>query len=118
MKTDPDLNRLSPRAASAASIDAKVKFLVDVHIWPERQFLNSTGWMDNFTQSERPFAYHLLNAFMYYNERLVDALFVGAFRQLSAIITASTLDMAQARRSWSIFLSRLLLTYVPGNSQI
>lgn len=114
MKTDPNLRRLIPKAASAASIDAKVQFLVDVHVWPERQRLNAPGWLKNFTAAERPFAYNLLNVFMYYNDLLVDALFVGAFRQLSATITASTRDIAQARRLWFTFLSRLLVSYVPG----
>lgn len=111
-----DLNprRLPPKAATAAFLDAKIEFLVDAHVWPGRQLLNAAGWMSNFTEAERPFAHNLLNVFMYYNDQLVDALFVGASRQLSAVVTAHTRDTQYARTQWERFLSGTVITYVPG----
>ena len=68
----------------------------------------------NFFASEKPFAYNMLNAFIYYNELMVDALLRGAVQQLSASITQSAPTLDDAKERWSSFLSALLVTYIPG----
>lgn len=56
----------------------------------------------------------MLNVFIYYNEPIVDALFLGAVQQLSAKITESTSSFDEAQKKWSSFLKTTLITYVEG----
>ena len=114
MRNDIDSTRLPAREASPTFVDSKVQFLIDVHVWPERQLLDPQGWLNNFFASEKPFAYNMLNAFIYYNELMVDALLRGAVQQLSASITQSAPTLDDAKERWSSFLSALLVTYIPG----
>ena len=75
------------------------------------------GWLDNFLDPEQEHAVHLLGAFLYYSETLVERLFSAAFQRLS-IIQAR----AQGHRdysltlssSWRLFCDRALITYVTG----
>ena len=107
--------RLLAHEASEAFVESKIQYLVDIHVWPESQCLDPRGWLSNFDQpEERPFALNMLNVFIYYNESIVDALFLGAVQQLSATVTESTYSFDEAQEKWSSFLKTTLITYVEG----
>ena len=109
-------SRLTAHSASPRFVESKVDYLADVHVWPERQVLDPRGWLDNFRPSERPFAFNMLNVFLYYNELLINALFLAAVQQLSVTITANATNLAEAKQLWSDFLTTLLITYVEGET--
>jgi hypothetical protein len=115
MSTPFDSPRLSVHEASEASIDLKIQFLADVHLWPGRERLDPYAWLKNFTDSERPYALNLLNTFLYFNEELIDAMFRGAVSSLSSTLTASASSYAYARDAWRLFLANVLVTYVEGD---
>ena len=56
----------------------------------------------------------MLNVFLFYNQPLVDALFVAVVQKLSATLTAQASSLAQARGLWRAFLQHVVVTYVPG----
>ena len=91
-----------------------MQFLADISVWPERQSLDPHAWLTNFSASEQPFALNLLNVFLYYNERLVDALFIRAVQQLSTNITKSSTSLTEANEQWQLFLESVWVTYVEG----
>ena len=108
-------HRLLAHEASEAFVESKIKYLVDIHVWPERQHLDPHGWLSNFKlPEERPFALNMLNVFIYYNESMVNALFLGAVQQLSAMVTESTYSFDEAQKKWSSFLETTLITFVEG----
>ncbi len=87
---------------------------MDTGLWPVRKRLDPQSWLTNFSENERPFAYNLLNVFLYYNEDLVDALLIGAFQRVSAHVVGSATTLADARTRWRTFLSSVLVTQVQG----
>ena len=95
---------------------SKVGFLMDIGIWPVREELDPYGWLDNFTANERPFAFNLLNVFLYYDDRLVDALLRATIQQLSAHVTQSATSFTEAKERWHGFLSSTYVTYVQGEN--
>ena len=105
--------RLPAQAVSDLFVNSKVQFLEDVHVWPERQKLDPYAWLKNFNATELPFAVNLLNVFLYYSEPLVDALFRGAVKQLSANITAPAKTMDEAKAVMAV-LSKFRSDHVRG----
>lgn len=95
-------------------VEAKCDFFSRIGVWPERNVLDPHSWLLNFPQEERVFATSLLNAFMYFNEPLIDALFRSAVQSLSAELTARAPSLAEAKGIWRSFLSTVIVTYVEG----
>ena len=93
---------------------SKLDYLTDIGVWPIRQTIDPTGWLTNFEVRERPFAINLLNVFSYFNERLVDALMRGAFKQTSQEIWKSSNSSLDATVRWQKFLDSVLVTFVEG----
>lgn len=88
---------------------SKVRSLADFHVWPEREILDPDRWLTNFTAHERPYAINILNVFLYFNSRLIDAMFSAAIHSLSAELISGN-----NRPSWRDFLSKVTVTYVQG----
>lgn len=110
-------DRLLAHEASEIFVESKIQYLVDIHVWPERQHLDPRGWLRNFDRpKEQPFALNMLNVFIYYNKSIVNALFLGAVQQLSATVTESTRSFDEAQKEWSSFLKTTLITYVEGET--
>jgi hypothetical protein len=109
-----DVKRLSAHEVSELFVMQKAEFFVDLHLWPERELLNAHGWLDNFTPAERPLAVHVLNVFLFFNERLSDALLRSAVQSLSADIAARATSLTEAKATWRSFLSMLTVSYVHG----
>ena len=89
---------------------------MDTSVWPQGELLDPRGWLANFETDERPFALNLLNVFLFYNERLVDALFRRAILQLSRGITETAQSTIDANQTWRNFISRILVTHVEGET--
>lgn len=107
-------SRLPAHEVDEHFVTSKVEFLQDIHLWPPRNTIDSSAWLGNFRESEQPYALSLLNAFLYYNDALIDALLEGAMQNLSSIVVPRATDFADARVQWSSFLHDLVITYVEG----
>jgi len=94
----------------------KLSGFSDVHVWPQTTKLNPYAWLDNFTPKERPYAIALLNAFLYFNEPMVDAMFSACVRSLGALVTAREDTFCDARKTWGQFLDNLYVTHVEGEN--
>ena len=111
-----DQPRLPTHNASDAFVESKIQFLTDIGVWPVGDRMDPYAWLCNFKLDERPFAFNLLNIFLYYNEQLVDALLYGAVQGLSARIVSSATSFEEARNEWHGFLNTVLVSYVQGEN--
>jgi hypothetical protein len=109
-----DAPRIPALEVSEAFVLSKIQFLMDVHLWPDRQILDAASWLRNFTNSERPYALHMLNVFVYYSEPMVDALLRASVQALSARISARATSLSDAMASWRRFLGSSKFSYVEG----
>ena len=109
-----DVRRLPAHQVSELFVLQKAEFFVDLHLWPERQALDPRGWLCNFTDAERPLAVHALNAFLFFNENMGDALLRSVVQSISADVTTNAASLAEAKAAWSTFLASLIVTYVHG----
>ena len=89
MTNHAEPRRLLTHDASEAFVESKIEFLTDTDLWPLRQQMDPESWLTNFGERERPFAYNLLNVFLYYNNDLVNALMIGAFQRVCAHVVRS-----------------------------
>ena len=95
---------------------AKLDYFVDVQIWPLNTEINPSDWLDNFPESEEPFAVNLLNAFMYFARPLMEQMFVSAFQSLSPLVAGTALSFPDAQVSWRNFLEQVVVTQVTGET--
>ena len=107
-------SRIPTHNASEAFVQAKVDFLMDIGVWPVREDMDPYAWLKNFTTDERPFAFNLLNVFLYYDDRLVDALLGATVQRLSTQVSRSATSLSEAQELWHDFLGSLYITYVQG----
>lgn len=113
--TNPvEQTRLSTHKASEAFVASKTQSMMEIGVWPPSERMNFRAWLANFKDKERPYAFNLLNVFIYYNERLVDALFRAAVQRLSVSIVRSATSVQDARNRWRRFLASVQVTYVQG----
>src|SRR5581483_9747603 len=98
----------------AALVLSKCRFFAEVGVWPLRSRLNPQGWLDNFTEQERPHAIHMLDIFMYFNGYLVDAMFAGAVQNVSRHRHEGRTSATRERASWREFLSAVIVCPVRG----
>jgi hypothetical protein len=84
-----------------------------MQVWPIQTACDPEGWLSNFRDADLPLAVHLLNAFMYFRQPLIDQLFVAAFQQLSTAIAASN---AGGRDAWRRFVDEVIITRVVGET--
>lgn len=108
--------RLPTHNASEIFVESKIQFLTEIGVWPIRRQMDPYNWLGNFRDDERPFAFNLLNVFLYYNEQLVDALFYGAVQGLSARIVSSATSSEEAKGKWRNFLDTVRVSYVQGEN--
>lgn len=106
------------RAAKVAEsfVLQKCDYFVDVGLWPLYANLNPRGWLSNFLPSERDHAVHLLNAFIYYSEDLVNQLFKAAFNSLASKAVFPKGSPAATRDEWRAFCRAVIITYVEGET--
>ena len=93
---------------------AKCSYFVDVQLWPIHSTLDPEGWLSNFTKHEMDHAIHLLYAFLFYSENLVNQLFVTAFQSLSRELTPIGTPPSNVKAAWRAFVDGAIITYVTG----
>ncbi len=99
-----------------ALIREKCEKFIDFQLWPTGTVIDPDTWLGNFTDDELDHAYHLLNAFMYYSEPLVDQLFKAGFQNLSVIERQDGWSFRKSKIYWEQFCERLIVTYVTGEN--
>ena len=107
-----DLKNRRPSPVSRELTDKRVEGLVRFNLWPDREHLDHSAWLKNFTDEERPYAINILNVHIHYNEKLTNALFQAAVHALSAEWTADCKSPSEASRQWASFLSSVVVTYI------
>lgn len=90
----------------------KIEYFTDIQLWPRTA--QAERWLDNFSDSERPYAVHLLNSFAHFNEDMVDQLFISAFQLLSSEVLPIGASLNETVQAWTQFRARALITPVSG----
>src|SRR5207302_9327083 len=103
----------APRV-SAQDVFSKTDYFVDVQLWPLLKEIDGRRWLTNFTDSEREYAIHLLNGFMYLSPRLLDQLFTSALQSLSASFYSVGTSFLAFQSQWRQFVDTVIVTYVTG----
>ena len=88
----------------------KIDYFSDIQLWPRN--VQPKRWLDNFSDCERPYAVHLLNSFVHFNQEIVDQLFVSAFHLLSCEVVQVGAPLDEAVQAWTDFRNRVLITPV------
>jgi hypothetical protein len=96
-----------------AAVIANCERLVDLHAWPPTK-LDVDGWLANFSGGERTFAAHLLNNFMFFSDRTVEALFSAAFHGVSNSLRAGWPPFSSGMHVWNSFLDSVIITFAQG----
>lgn len=110
---------VNPEPISAARVTqkfvlSKCDYFVDVQLWPLRQNLNPELWLKNFKANELSFAVHLLNAFIFYTDQMIDQLLTAAFQGLSPFVASTAQSADDIRNGWSSFVDAAVITAVEG----
>lgn len=105
---------MSPAEMTKELLHSKCDYFIDVQIWPIRSVLNPHLWLTNFEKSEMEHAVHLLNSFLYFNEILIDKMFVAAFHDLSNKIREPHTSFLSAKSVWQSFMDTIIITHVTG----
>src|ERR1017187_1364817 len=92
----------------------KCDYFVNVQVWPLHDILDARGWLENFRDEEVEYAFHLLDFFMYYSERMIDAMLLSSFQNLSQILKPITATSGGLGNQWRLFVDTVLITYVTG----
>jgi hypothetical protein len=100
-------------AGVQSRIIEKCNYFVNVQLWPLRDTLDVDGWLANFRDDEVEHVTHLLDFFMYYSERMIDALLLSSFQNLSQTLR-SIPPNGGVHNQWRVFFDTVLITYVTG----
>ena len=106
-------NPITPLTVNEEFVLQKTSDFVDFQLWPIKSSVNPELWLSNFLPDEKIYALHLLNAFAYFSEALVDMLFQSAFQNLSALLRPSMRGPAR-KAAWQLFMDSVIVTYVTG----
>lgn len=105
-----------PARVSEEFVLAKCDFFVNVQLWPIYTDLDFRGWLSNFLPEEREHAIHLLNAFSFYSDRLVNQMLVAAFQAISTAVIVPGSDPTSSLMVWRDFLNSVIVTHVQGET--
>ena len=64
-------------------VSRKCSFFAAAQLWPLKSKVDPDGWLGNFDQDDRKYAFQLLNSFLYFSRTMVDRLFFSAMQGLS-----------------------------------
>jgi hypothetical protein len=95
---------------------AKCDYFSEVSVWPLQQKLSPTRWLSNFDRADRHLAAHLLNAFLYFSEPMVDQMFAAAVQGISSLVIQFEASFFRIQSDWKAFLDSAIVTYVTGES--
>ena len=108
------VDRIYPYQLSDELVSSKLKFLTDVQLWPIKSNLDPDQWLNNFTDTERPYAYNILNVFLYFSDTMIDTIFQSNVQSLISSIVSKASSFSEAQTLWREFLSKVVITYVQG----
>lgn len=94
-------------------IRRKVAGFRHIGIWPKEEILNVNGWLSNFSDADKDLALYLLDNFIYFNQEMVDKMFLSCFHNLSRIIIGNEHRNA-AIDAWNNFLATVIITFPTG----
>lgn len=89
------------------NVIGKCQYFSAVGIWPSNSELNPELWLNNFLESEIDHALCLLDAFTYFNTRIVDEVFNSA---------VWTLGRTLSSEQWQAFVDCSIFTIVTGET--
>ncbi len=106
---------------SAPSLDQalvleKCKNYLDFQLWPIEMEAQIEPWLSNFRSEETEYAYHLLNSFLFFSERMTKQLFLSAVNNLSGRIRKPGRTMSGERSAWRSLFDSILITQVTGET--
>jgi len=105
----------APNFDSALLLEKCERF-VDFALWPSGDVIGPKRWLGNFKPAELECAYHLLNAFVFYSDRLVEHVFAAGFHHLSNLVRSKGQGFVDSKSAWHRFLDQILVTYVTGEN--
>jgi hypothetical protein len=91
------------------------KFFVNAQLWPRAARFDPKGWLENFDAGDQKYAIRLLEGFTYFSSELVEALFCGAFQNLSQLVVQNKDNYFSASTQWSQFLESAIVVRVEDN---
>lgn len=103
--TPPDLDR--------EFVLKRCTYFAGVKLWPTvGEGLDPVGWLSNFEAGEERHALYLLNAYLYFPERIIDRVFTDAFQGLSHAASPDTGPWPPSE--WRRFVESILIVPVRG----
>lgn len=91
------------------------KFFVNAQLWPRAARFDPRGWLENFEKGDQKYAIRLLEGFTYFSSELVEALFCGAFQNLSQLVVQNKDNYFSASTQWNQFVESALVVRVEGH---
>ncbi|MGW8305317.1 MAG: phosphoribosyltransferase-like protein [Achromobacter pulmonis] len=91
------------------------KFFVNAQLWPRAAKFDPKGWLENFEKGDQKYAIRLLEGFTYFSSELVEALFCGAFQNLSQFVVQNKDNYFSASTQWNQFVESALVVRVEGH---
>jgi hypothetical protein len=91
------------------------KFFVKAQLWPRAARFDPKGWLENFDAGDQKYAIRLLEGFTYFSSELVEALFCGAFQNLSQLVVQNKDNYFSASAQWNQFLESAIVVRVEGH---
>jgi hypothetical protein len=107
---------VTPPEVTETLVLAKCDYFLQAQLWPIHSDLDPRAWLANFEPPELDHAVHLLNAFLFFSEALVDQLFTAGFQSLSRSFATGNPEYATSVDGWNTFLDRVLVTHVTGET--
>lgn len=105
---------MTPATVNRQFVLTKCAFFLQVQIWPLHQKMNPELWLSNFNADEMPHALALLNAFVYFSQEMMEALFLSAFQSLSATMRPDNEPFVATQAKWRQFVDTVIFTCVRG----
>jgi hypothetical protein len=90
------------------------KFFVSSQLWPRGARFDVTGWLENFQAEELKFATRLLEGFTFFSTEIVEALFRGAFQNISQLVIDNKDNYFSASAQWNQFVDSAIVVRVEG----
>jgi hypothetical protein len=111
----------APTPVTAAKINAqfvlnKCEYFTDVQLWPITSVLDPVGFLENFTPDEAEYAVHLLNAFVFMSDMVINHMFMGAFWGLSRLMKPRATSLPAIQNAWRIFMDSVIVSPVTGET--
>lgn len=90
------------------------KFLVTSQLWPRGARFDLKGWLENFDPEDVKYAVRLLEGFTFFSAELVEALFHGAFQNISQLVIQNKENYFSASAQWNQFVDSAIVVRVEG----